>query len=199
MKKIMGFIKRRWSYIVVAIIALIIGGAGGPSQDEYDKLKDKNIELTGETVLQQDKIDELQEKIDKAAPLFELSDTEIANKTKEAEAKQAELDKQAEAKQAEEEKKQEAEAAAALAEKAKTFTAGKYIVGRDIDAGTYDVKATSGQGNFSVQNSYDLKVNEMFGVGDSQYYNDQVKNVELEDGDEIELNNGLRVNFTPIQ
>lgn len=37
-------------------------------------------------------------------------------------------------------------------------------------------------------------VNEMFGVG---YYNDSFKNIKLGEGDTIEINNDLKIQFTP--
>lgn len=134
-----------------------------------------------------------------------MSETERQNKQKEIELKAAELEKQEKqedekaaklavelAKKAEEEEK--AKAAAQLAERAKTLTAGVYIVGRDIDPGLYDENAISGKGNFFVDGS--KWVNEMFGVGGG-YYNDSFKNIKLGEGDTIEINNDLKIQFTP--
>jgi hypothetical protein len=43
----------------------------------------------------------------------------------------------------------------------------------------------------------DEKVNEMFGVSGG-FYNNSLNNLELEDGDESEINNNLQVKFVPI-
>ncbi|MDQ6596653.1 hypothetical protein [Bacillus salipaludis] len=40
MKAVLGFLKKRWRYVLTAIIALWIGGAGGPSSEEYANAKD---------------------------------------------------------------------------------------------------------------------------------------------------------------
>ncbi|MCM3728920.1 hypothetical protein M3226_25085 [Neobacillus cucumis] len=219
MKTILVFLKKRWRYVLTAVIALIIGSSGGPSQSDLDKVNaqvkslQKQLTTKTETVasLKSDNKDlqsdnkELQAKVDEAAPWFKLSETEKANQQKEADAKAAELAKKeeqrkaAEAKAEEEKKKAEEKAAAqaeaqALAAKTKTFGAGKYLVGRDIEPGLYDAVASSGQGNFFVNDG--MKVNEMFGVGGG-FYNGQYNNLELEDGDTIDLNNDLHVKFVP--
>ncbi|WP_142384758.1 hypothetical protein [Bacillus sp. M6-12] len=215
LQKVLSFAKRRWKYILIAIIALIIGANSGPSQAEVDAAVDKNIELNGELDKKQEdiaeykkSIKELKAEVKKAEPFLKLSAAELENAQKEAEAKAAELKRKEEAKKAEEERiaaekaeeeerKAQAEAAAALEAKTKTLAAGKYVVGRDIDAGLYDTKAISGQGNFVVTGGLTgLKVNEMFGTGGG-FYNDSFNNVELEDGDEIEINNDLKVKFLP--
>ncbi|UOE58118.1 hypothetical protein [Cytobacillus oceanisediminis] len=206
------FIKKNWKYILTGVLALFIGSSIGPSDEELqaayakiEKLGNQNEELhkTIEGVREENK--ELAAKVEEAAPYFEMSEQERENQKKEAELKAAELEKQkkeAEEKAAKEEaaKKEAEEKAAkekAAAEKAarnKTFTAGKYLVGRDIEPGLYDAKALAGQGNFIVLGGYTgLKVNEMFGLG--EFYNDAFNNLELEDGDEIEINNDLKIQF----
>jgi hypothetical protein len=81
-----------------------------------------------------------------------------------------------------------------------TLSTGSYIVGEDIKAGKYDAIAESGNGNLTItgKNAWDLKVNEIFGVGDGffdELYTKSFSNVRLEDGDTIELANGLTVLF----
>lgn len=218
MKTVLSFVKRKWKYILVAIIALIIGASGGPSQDQLDKANSKvdslkkQLTAKAETVatLESDK-KQLQTTVAEAEPWFALSKTEQENKQKEAEAKAATLAKQeadkkaaeqkvaddkAAAEKAAADKKAAQEAAAAVAARQKTFGAGKYVVGRDIPAGLYDTKAVRGQGNFVVNPDSDLKVNEMFGVGGG-YYNGAFNNLELVDGDTIEINNDLHIQFIP--
>ena len=218
--KVLGFVKRRWKYILTALIALIIGANTGPSGADLDNANSKvkaanakNAELKDEIGSNKAKINrltkdnkELSNKVSEAAPFFAMSEQERENKEKEAQIKAAELKKQEEAKKeaaakaeaakkAAEEKAAAEAAAQALAAKTKTFGAGKYVVGRDIDAGLYDCKAVSGQGNFIVDDGG--KVNEMFGVGDREWYNPEFNNLELEDGDTIDINNDLHIKFIP--
>ncbi|MGG0655517.1 hypothetical protein [Rummeliibacillus pycnus] len=208
MNTLLSFIKKRWRYILIAIIALIIGSSSGPSSEDYNKVVDKYNNIVKETkdlsktVKEKDaEINKLQAKVDEAKPFFELSKQEQENKIKEANAKEeklkAEEKARKEAAQKEQERKAKAKAAAELAARTKTLTAGKYKVGRDIDPGLYKATAISGQGNFVVSNDYDLKVNEMFGVGDPEFYNSKFNNLELEDGDTIDINSGLQIKFTP--
>ncbi len=168
------------------------------------QLADKNKEIEA----LKDENNELAAKLKEAEPLLALSEQEGKNREKEAEMKATELAKKEETKKAEEEriaaekakedeKKAKKAAAAALEAKTKTLTAGKYVVGRDIEAGLYDATAVSGKGNFVVTGgTFGLKVNEMFGVGGG-YYNGNFNNVELEEGDEIQINNDLKIKFTP--
>jgi hypothetical protein len=116
--KVLGFLKKRWKYVLTAIIALWIGGAGGPSQDQIDKANakvdslNKQLTMKTETVasLQSDNKD-LQAKVDEAAPFFKLKDEE--RKKKEIEAKAAEEKRLAEEKRKEEVARKEAEKKAA--------------------------------------------------------------------------------------
>ncbi len=78
----------------------------------------------------------------------------------------------------------------------KTLSAGTYTVGKDIDAGLYDAIAKSGGGNFIIHNSYgSLKVNEILGVKDPDFYLRKYSNLNLETGDEIEIRSTLKVKF----
>lgn len=117
-QKVLAFVKLRWRYILVALIALIIGGMGGPSQSEVDAASDDNkklidqikeLESTNEksivkTKELEGKIKELEAKVKEAEPFFLL-------KEEERKAQVAELEK----KEAEAKAKKEAEAAAAKA------------------------------------------------------------------------------------
>jgi vacuolar-type H+-ATPase subunit I/STV1 len=209
--------KKHWRYILITIIALTIGTAAGPSQEELDvalntnQEKDEKIEeMENSYQTAEDKIEELEAKVAEAKPWFELSELERANRQEEAKLKEAELAKQkkqeeeraakeqaekeaAEAREAEKKRAQE------LAARTKTLSAGKYVVGRDLPAGLYNANAVRGDGNFVVSGSgtFSLKVNEMFGVSGG-FYNNSFNNLELEDGDEIEINNNLQVKFVPI-
>jgi len=119
MNKILSFIKKRWTYIIVAIIALIIGSSSGPSAEELDKSTSENEALKKEIsslksesneLLAKNK--ELEKKVEEAAPYFKLEEQERKNKEAEAKAKAEELKKKEEAakakKEAEEKAKEEA-------------------------------------------------------------------------------------------
>jgi multidrug efflux pump subunit AcrA (membrane-fusion protein) len=210
----MGFLKKNWKIVLTAVIGIFIGASFGPSQEELNAAVSQNDQLSSEhnkaekqLAEMKEKNKELQAKVDEAAPYFELSEKERENKKKEAELKAAELEKQKKAeeeaaakeaaeKAAAEEKAEKERAAAELAARTKTLSAGTYVAGRDIEPGLYDTSAVSGQGNFIVQNTFDLKVNEMFGTG-GEFYNNSFNNLELEDGDTIEINNNLKIKFSP--
>ncbi|MDM5236296.1 hypothetical protein QUF83_08680 [Bacillus cereus] len=106
MKEVLGFLKKRWKYVLTALIALSIGYAVGPSQEQIDdanvrvdELK-KQLSAKTETVASlETKNKDLQAKVDEAAPWFKMQDEQ---KQKEAE----------EQRLAAEKAKQEAEAAA---------------------------------------------------------------------------------------
>lgn len=110
-QKVIAFVKLRWRYILVAIIALIIGGSGGPSQTEVDAATDDNKELINqikklETTNEEStvKIKELEAKVKEAEPFFLLKEEE--RKEKVAELKKIEAEAKA---------KKDAEVAAAKA------------------------------------------------------------------------------------
>lgn len=73
----------------------------------------------------------------------------------------------------------------------KKLSAGVYIVGRDIDSGTYDIVWASGSGNFFLHGA--KSINEIFGSG--EYRIKEYKNASLSAGDEIQIKGGLSVNF----
>ncbi|WP_338470919.1 toxin regulator [Niallia sp. XMNu-256] len=139
MKKVLVFLKKRWKYVLTAFIALMIGAASGPSQEQLDKANDKidtlKVELSNETktvtsLETQNK--DLQAKVDEAAPWFEMKDEE--RKQAEAEAKAAE-----EQRLAKEKEKKEAEAAAKAAEEAEKQRLAEEEAKKGYDTGiTYD-------------------------------------------------------------
>lgn len=109
-----------------------------------------------------------------------------------------------EEKEQEEKEKQEAEAEALkkieeakkIAEKERTFTAGTYKVGRDIEEGTYNMIALSGRGNCFVDST--STVIETFTPGGSKYAIDRYNNVELSYGGIIEVTSTLKIKFEPV-
>jgi len=116
-QKGLAFVKLRWIYILVAIIALIIGSSVGPSQTEVDAATDDNkklidqinkLESTNEesTV----KIKELEAKVKEAEPFFLLKEEERKEKVAELKKKEAEAKAMKDAEVAAE--KAEADAAA---------------------------------------------------------------------------------------
>ncbi|MGD6817955.1 toxin regulator [Metabacillus sp. 113a] len=110
------FIKKRWRYILVAVVALVIGSSVGPSDTEFNEVQAENTDLGKQSISKDKQITELKEqnkqlqaKVDEAAPFFKLSKVEQDNQIKEAEAKAAVLEE----KEAEEKAKREAEEKAA--------------------------------------------------------------------------------------
>jgi len=116
MEKVLTFVKLRWRYILVALIALIIGSSFGPSQEQVNALDDDKITLNDKLsdtnkkvrAIREEKkeleaeIEELAAKVKEAEPFFQLKETE--RKEKEAEVKKKEEEAKA--------KKEEEEAAA---------------------------------------------------------------------------------------
>ena len=195
MEKLKVFVLKKWKYIVTALVALFIGTMSGADAGELEAANEQVAELQqklekteGLLSSAEDQNKELQEKVDEAAPFFAMSEAEKKQAELDAAAKEEELRKQEE----EAKKKEEAEK---LAARTKTLTAGTYIVGEDIEAGKYNCKAVSGNGNFFVNSG--LKLNEMFGV-DTTFYNNSYNNLTLETGDTIELNSNLQIKFTPV-
>jgi flagellar biosynthesis GTPase FlhF len=106
LKVVLEFLKKRWKYVITALIALSVGAAVGPSQNQIDSANakvdeiKKQLSAKEETVASlETKNKDLQAKVDEAAPWFKMQDEQ---KQKEAEEKRL----------AEEKAKQEAEAAA---------------------------------------------------------------------------------------
>lgn len=143
MKKVTDFTKLRWRYILVALIALIIGGSIGPSQTEVDASTEKNEKLEVANEESTLKIKELEAKVKEAEPFFSLKEEE--RKAKEAEVKEkeaaAKAKKEAEAvaakEKAEAEAKAKAEAEAKVAAKEKEAAEEKERIGYDTGI-TYD-------------------------------------------------------------
>ena len=89
-----------------------------------------------------------------------------------------------------------AEEAAALVQRTRTFGAGTYLVGRDIDPGRYDILWQSGSGNLFVGTSEggSDKVNQIFGSS-SDIQVKEYKNVTLATGNYIEVKSTLVLTF----
>jgi predicted RNase H-like nuclease (RuvC/YqgF family) len=133
--KVLAFLKKRWRYVLTAVIALIIGSTFGPSQEQLDKANgkveslDKKLSTQTETVATlESKNKDLQAKVDEAAPWFKMKDDE--RKQKEAEAKAAE-----EKRLAEEKAKQEAETAAKAKADAEAKAAAEAEAKKGYDTG----------------------------------------------------------------
>ena len=96
-QKVLAFVKLRWRYILVAIIALIIGGSVGPSQTEVDAATDDNKKLIDQINKLEStndestvKIKELEAKVKEAEPFFLLKEEERKEKVAELKKKEAE-------------------------------------------------------------------------------------------------------------
>ncbi|SFB04449.1 hypothetical protein SAMN04488577_3216 [Bacillus sp. cl95] len=139
MGSIISFSKKHWRYIIVAIIAMFIGSASGPSETAMSETTEKNMKLIGQVDELKDKnkesatkIADLEAKVAQAAPWFKMKDDE--RKQKEAEAKAAE-----EKRLAEEKAKADAEAAAQAAAEAEAKRVAEEEAKKGYDTGiTYD-------------------------------------------------------------
>lgn len=141
MEKITAFVKRRWRYIIVALIALMIGGSFGPSQSEVDASTDENLkkqetlEAANEELASKIKtlestnddsavkIKELEAKVKEAEPFFLLEEKE--RKAKEAELKKKEDEEKAKKAAAEAAAKEKADAEAKAKEEAEAKKAAE--------------------------------------------------------------------------
>ena len=113
--------------------------------------------------------------------------------------KMDELFAETERKNAEEQEqraREEEEEKALLQQKERVFSAGNYVVGTDIEPGTYNMIAISGSGNCFVHSK--TYVNEIFDVGGGQYAIDRYNNVILSSGGTIEVTSTLKIKFEPI-
>ena len=181
------------SETLLALVALLVTGVIGFSLGMSAKIdktatealgeKGKELEsIIAEISSQQDVLDELTEykgqRESKQAEIKEL-DEKITTLKSEVTSKQAELDRLT--------------GAIYTVKSEKVLSAGKYLVGRDIAPGLYDVKLVSGSGNFfSRGTNY---VNEIFGSRSEYRHIPEYNNLSLETGDEIEICSNLKVKF----
>ena len=76
---------------------------------------------------------------------------------------------------------------------------GNYLVGEDIEAGTYDIMAVSGSGNIYSDNINEW-INEMLSADpDDEFYSQRFNNYTCTDGTTITISNGLTVKFKKIK
>ena len=114
---------------------------------------------------------------------------ENAKKTEEAatvaEEKEASVEEKTDKK---EEKKEEAPKTAPYSAE---LTSGYYTAGIDFPAGTYQLKAISGNGNVSSSNMYTGGLNAMMGVDDPSMYQTDYSNIDLSDGVVLNISGGV--------
>lgn len=80
------------------------------------------------------------------------------------------------------------------------LTNGYYYAGEDFPAGVYDVVAVEGTGNVSSDNMWDGGINAMMGISDGSWadlYSKEYKNIDLPEGTELEVSNGVTVDLVP--
>lgn len=75
------------------------------------------------------------------------------------------------------------------------LSAGYYTVGKDVKEGMYNIIHIEGQGLIIVntENAWQIGTDESY--GDTK----EVKNVELKEGDKIEVTSGLTFRFIPVE
>ena len=67
------------------------------------------------------------------------------------------------------------------------LSAGNYVAGVDIPAGTYNLTATSGSGNLSSSNMYSGGLNEIMGSPADEYTQETFNNLSLPEGETLSL------------
>lgn len=187
LQKLKGFAKTKiGACVITGLMAFGIGSSTGISQADYDqaiKEKDKLIEKAEKekdsaidnAIKLDSKIIELETKLKKAQPYFDMQQIEKDRLAEEVE----------KAKKEEEKKK--------LEEQSVTLGNGTYLVGKDIPEGVYDLFAVKGGGNVISPR----QVNVIMGVsGDENFYQREQQNVALSEGTTIELK-GVTVKFVP--
>lgn len=83
-----------------------------------------------------------------------------------------------------------------LVDKTYSFTAGNYLIGRDIPAGIYDMAWISGDGICTLTKNGENNNSEVF--GDSDNYIKLFKNAVLNDDGVIEVGGNLKLQFVPV-
>ena len=75
------------------------------------------------------------------------------------------------------------------------LVAGYFTVGKDVKEGMYDIVHIEGQGLVGINDE------EWYQIGTDKEYGDaeEVKNVELKEGDKIEVTSGLTFRFIPVE
>lgn len=167
---VLGFLKKRWKYVITALIALSIGAAVGPSQGQIDDANARVDELKKQLSVKTEAVasleiknKDLQAKVDEAAPWFKMQDEQ---KQKEAEEKRLAAEKA----------KQEAEAAAKAKADAKAAEVEQSQEQITVDKvkeiiGQYSLGGNDKLNNVSVENgeikaTIVLASNELFSAKD---------------------------------
>ena len=74
------------------------------------------------------------------------------------------------------------------------LSAGYYTVDKDVKPGIYNIVHVAGQGLVTVDdNCWQIGTNKEYGDAE------EVKNVELKEGDKIEVTSGLTFRFVPVE
>ncbi len=80
---------------------------------------------------------------------------------------------------------------------ARTLGAGTYVIGKDIDSGTYDINWVSGSGNVFGYDAYgDLILNEIFGPSADWGQIKTYKNLVLSRSGTLEISGGVTIKLT---
>jgi outer membrane murein-binding lipoprotein Lpp len=169
-------------YLGVAFVLGLMLAPSGVSQEKVDSLNTK-IET------QQKKIKSLESKLKEAEPYFELSATERENKLAQAKLDADKLKAAEEKKEADKKKAAEVAAQKAIAAKTKIISAGKYLIGSDIEPGRYNIEYISGTGNILGSG-----MNHIMG---GQFTTETYNGAELVNGAELEVTMDLKIKLIP--
>lgn len=175
--------KKIIKYIIVGVVCFIIGiGAGGSgvTESEYNDLQAKYDESIK-------KSKELETKVAEAKPWFDMQENE----------RKAEEERIAkEKKEREDREKEEAEAKkkAELEARKKKLSNGKYEVGKDFEAGKYNIVAISGGGNVICSGA----INAIMGPADDGFYQKQYNNITFKSGQVLDIRD-VTIELIPVE
>lgn len=200
----------------IILAAILSFGAGffigKPTSDQVEKIEgystlENELEERNNSIENLEKENkELSEKVEEAAPYFDLKEeerlaVEAEAKAKEeariAEEKRKEEERIAAEKAAEEEaaRKAEEERLAALEARKVTLTPGNYVAGSDFEPGKYNIICIGGSGNVI---SSDFSINLIMAPTTDGFYINEYKNAKLNKNVNLQVE-GCTIELVPVE
>lgn len=189
------FFKRNKKVIIAFIIAfslgIIVGSFRGVPTKEHNAVKSQLENKSKELETANAKISELETKVQEAKPYFDMSSAE-------QEAMKIEAAKKEEENKKEQERIAEEQRIAELEARTKTLKNGNFTVGKDFEAGTYDIVAVAGGGNVTGGSIFNGGINAIMGPADDGFYQKEYKNIVFKDGESLKVTN-VTIKLIPAQ
>ena len=200
----------------ILLVGLLSFGAGyfigRPSSEQAEKIEgystlESELEESNNSIKKlEGENKELSEKVEEAAPYFDLKEeerlaVEAEAKAKEeariAEEKRKEEERIAAEKAAEEEaaRKAEEERLAALEARKVTLTPGNYVAGSDFEPGKYNIICIGGSGNVI---SSDFSINLIMAPTSDGFYINEYKNAKLNTNVNLQVE-GCTIKLVPVE